>query len=180
MDFFASLFTDFGAAILSTITASFAIAAIGLNLHFGYTGLVNIGQAGFMLLGAYGFAITVKFGGPFWLGIIVALVAATLFALLLGLPTLKLRGDYLAIVTIAAAEIVRIVGGNQQLAPVTGGVAGIGNQVYSPAFTALSPFSQDGSFTLGPIRTPSPTATAGSSGSCAGSCSRWSPWSCTC
>jgi len=154
MDFFASLFTDFGAAILSTITASFAIAAIGLNLHFGYTGLVNIGQAGFMLLGAYGFAITIKFGGPFWLGIIVALVAATLFALLLGLPTLKLRGDYLAIVTIAAAEIVRIVGGNQQLGPITGGVAGIGNQIYSPAFTALSPFPQDGSFSVGPYTYP--------------------------
>jgi neutral amino acid transport system permease protein len=153
MDFLASLFTDFGAAILSTITASFAIAAIGLNLHFGYTGLVNIGQAGFMLLGAYGFAITIRFGGPFWLGILVALVAATLFALL-GLPTLKLRGDYLAIVTIAAAEIVRIVGGNQQLGPITGGVAGIGNQIYSPAFTALSPFAQDGSFSLGPYTYP--------------------------
>ena len=82
-----------------------------------------------MLLGAYGFAITVRFGGPFWLAVLVAIVAATLFALILGLPTLKLRGDYLAIVTIAAAEIIRIVGGNQQLAPITGGVAGIGNQV---------------------------------------------------
>ncbi len=154
MDFLAVLFTDFGAQLLSTITAAFAIAAIGLNLHFGYTGLVNIGQAGFMLLGAYGFAITVRFGGPFWLAVIVALLAATVFALILGLPTLKLRGDYLAIVTIAAAEIVRLVGGNQQFAPITGGVAGIGNQVYSPAFTALSPFAQDGSFTLGPYTYP--------------------------
>jgi neutral amino acid transport system permease protein len=154
MDFLATLFTDFGAQILSTVTAAFAIAAIGLNLHFGYTGLLNIGQAGFMLLGAYGFAITVRFGGPFWLGVLVALLAATVFALILGLPTLKLRGDYLAIVTIAAAEIVRIVGGNQQLGPITGGVAGIGNQVYSPSFTALSPFPQDGSFALGPYSYP--------------------------
>jgi neutral amino acid transport system permease protein len=154
MDFLGNLFIDFGAQILSTITAAFAIAAIGLNLHFGYTGLVNIGQAGFMLLGAYGFAITIRFGGPFWLGIVVALAAATVFALILGLPTLKLRGDYLAIVTIAAAEIIRIVGGNQQLAPVTGGVAGIGNQLYSGAFTDLSPFAQDGAFSLGPYTYP--------------------------
>ncbi len=95
---------------------SFAIAAIGLDIHFGYTGLLNIGQAGFMLLGAYGFAITVKFGGPFWLGVLVAIVVAILFAFILGVPTLKLRGDYLAIVTIAAAEIVRIIGGNRHAA----------------------------------------------------------------
>ena len=154
MDFLSTLFIDFGLQILSTVTAAFAIAAIGLNLHFGYTGLINIGQAGFMLLGAYGFAITVKFGGPFWLAVIVAILAATVFALILGLPTLKLRGDYLAIVTIAAAEIIRIVGGNQQLAPITGGVAGIANQTYSDAFTALSPFPQDGSFALGPYSFP--------------------------
>lgn len=154
MDFLGTLLIDFGAQLLSTITAAFAIAAIGLNLHFGYTGLVNIGQAGFMLLGAYGFAITIRFGGPFWLGVVVALLAALVFALILGLPTLKLRGDYLAIVTIAFAEIIRIVGGNQQLAPVTGGVAGIGNQLYSGAFTDLSPFAQDGAFSLGPYTYP--------------------------
>jgi neutral amino acid transport system permease protein len=154
MDFLSNLFVDFGAQILSTVTAAFAIAAIGLNVHFGYTGLLNIGQAGFMLLGAYGYAITVRSGAPFWVGVLVALAAAALFALILGIPTLKLRGDYLAIVTIAAAEIVRIVGGNQSLANITGGVAGINNQTYSPAFTALSPFSQDGTFSLGPYTYP--------------------------
>lgn len=154
MDFIANLLTDFGAQLLSTVTAAFAIAAVGLNLHFGYTGLLNIGQAGFMLIGAYGFAVTVRFTGSFWLGVGVAVVAAVLFALILGLPTLKLRGDYLAIVTIAAAEIVRIVGGNQSLGPITGGVAGIGNQLYSPAFTDLSPFPQDAVFALGPYRFP--------------------------
>lgn len=154
MDFISTLLTDFGAAILSTVTASLAIAAIGLNVHFGYTGLLNIGQAGFMLLGAYGFAISVQAGAPFWVALLVAIVIAVLFALILGLPTLKLRGDYLAIVTIAAAEIVRIVGGNQSLANFTGGVAGIGNQIFSPAFTALSPFPQDGSFKLGPYTYP--------------------------
>ncbi|MGN6743375.1 MAG: branched-chain amino acid ABC transporter permease [Amnibacterium sp.] len=154
MDFLSGLFIDFGQQILSSVTAAFAIAAIGLNIHFGFTGLLNIGQAGFMLLGAYGFAITVEFGGGFWLGILVALVAAVLFALILGIPTLKLRGDYLAIVTVAAAEIVRIVGGNQGLAPITGGAAGILGSVYQPAFTALSPFPQVGSFQVGPYDYP--------------------------
>ncbi|MES2169106.1 MAG: branched-chain amino acid ABC transporter permease [Actinomycetota bacterium] len=154
MDFLATLFTDFGAQILSSVTAAFAIAALGLNLHFGYTGLLNIGQAGFMLLGAYGFAITVELGGGFWLGALIAILAAVAFAFILGLPTLKLRGDYLAIVTIAAAEIIRIVGGNQALAPITGGVAGIGGNKFQPVFTALSPFPKTGLFTIGPFTYP--------------------------
>jgi branched-chain amino acid transport system permease protein len=154
MGFLSFLFTDFGAQILSPVTAAFALAAIGVNLQFGYTGLLNIGQAGFMLLGAYGVAITIEFGGPLWLGVIIAIVAAVLFALILGLPTLKLRGDYLAIVTIAAAEIIRIVGGDQSLAPITGAVAGIPGTKYQGAFTDLSPFPKDGLFTIGPYTYP--------------------------
>jgi neutral amino acid transport system permease protein len=154
MGFLSFLFTDFGAQILSPVTAAFALAAIGVNLQFGYTGLLNIGQAGFMLLGAYGVAITIEFGGPLWLGVIIAMVAAVLFALILGLPTLKLRGDYLAIVTIAAAEIIRIVGGDQSLAPITGAVAGIPGTKYQGAFTDLSPFPKDGLFTIGPYTYP--------------------------
>ena len=150
MDFLATLFTDAGAQILSSVTAAFAVAAIGLNIHFGYTGLLNIGQAGFMLLGAYGFAITVKSGGGFWLGVLVAIVVAILFALILGVPTLKLRGDYLAIVTIAAAEIVRIIGGNGTLVNITGGSAGINGSAYQPAFTDLSPFPKGQQFAIGP------------------------------
>src|SRR5699024_3453556 len=91
-------------------TAAVAIAVIGLNIHFGFTGLLNIGQAGFMLLGAYGFAIAVVRDVPLPLAVLVGMAAAGLFALLLGIPTLKLRGDYLAIVTISAAEIIRYVG----------------------------------------------------------------------
>jgi neutral amino acid transport system permease protein len=154
MGFLSFLFTDFGAQILSPVTAAFALAAIGVNIQFGYTGLLNIGQAGFMLLGAYGVAITIEFGGPLWLGLIIAVVAAVLFALILGLPTLKLRGDYLAIVTIAAAEIIRIVGGDQSLAPITGAVAGIPGTKYQGAFTALSPFPKSGQFTIGPYTYP--------------------------
>lgn len=152
--YFSTLGTDFGTQILSSVTAAFALAAIGLNLHFGYTGLINIGQAGFMLIGAYGFAVTVKFGGGFWLGILLAILCSAAFALLLGLPSLKLRGDYLAIVTIAAAEILRIVGGNQALAPITGAVAGLPGNVYQGVFTNLSPFPKTGLLTLGPFTYP--------------------------
>ncbi|HEY0247425.1 MAG TPA: branched-chain amino acid ABC transporter permease [Gryllotalpicola sp.] len=154
MDFITALFTDFGTQILSSVTAAFAIAAIGLNLHFGYTGLINIGQAGFMLIGAYGFAITARFAHNFWLAALVALVASALFALLLGVPTLKLRGDYLAIVTIAAAEIVRIVGGNQALAPWTGAAAGIPGRDYQGVFVDLSPLPHTGIFQIGPYHYP--------------------------
>ncbi len=106
--------------------ASYALLAIGLNMHFGYTGLLNFGQAGFMLIGAYGVAITVStFGGPLWLGIIVGLLGAVVLALLLGVPTLRLRADYLAITTIAAAEILRLLFRSSGAEPITGGVFGL-------------------------------------------------------
>lgn len=154
MDFLSGLFTDFGAQILSSVTIAFAIATVGLNLHFGYTGLVNIGQAGFMLIGAYGLAITVQQGGPLWLGVLIGSVGCVVFALILGIPTLRLRGDYLAIVTIAAAEIIRIVGDDQTFAQYTGGAAGILGSVYQPPFVALSPLPKSGLFTLGPFTYP--------------------------
>src|SRR5215204_6593315 len=79
----------------------FALLAIGLNLHFGYTGLLNFGQIAFAMVGGYGIAISVaQWDLPFWVGVLVGLGAAVVLALLLGLPTLRLRADYLAIVTI--------------------------------------------------------------------------------
>src|SRR5689334_10093193 len=125
-------------------TAAVALAVIGLNIHFGFTGLLNIGQSAFMLLGAYGFAITIKEGHPMVLGIIVGLVLALVFALVLGVPTLKLRGDYLAIVTISAAEIIRYLGrsvASPKLFSLTGGAQGIPGSRYRTPFTNLSPFS---------------------------------------
>ncbi len=131
-------------------TAAFAIAAIGLNFHFGLTGLLNMGQAGFMLLGMYGYAISVQNGLPMWLAILIAMGAATLFGLLLGWPTLKLRGDYLAIVTIAAAEIVRYVGRSNSMINVTGGSLGIKGKDFKGPFEDLSPFP-DEQITIGPF-----------------------------
>ena len=84
----------------------FALAGMGLNLHFGYTGLPNFGQVAFVAAGAYSVAVGVAtFGLSLWLAVFIGLLMALLLALILGVPTLRLRADYLAIVTIAAGEI---------------------------------------------------------------------------
>jgi len=104
----------------------FALAAIGLNVHFGYTGLLNFGQAGFMAVAGFGLATSVvTFDLPFFLGILVGLLAAVVLALILGAPTLKLRADYLAIVTIAAAEIIRLILGAVETKGWFGGSNGL-------------------------------------------------------
>ena len=119
----------------------FALAAIGLNVHFGYTGLLNFGQSGFLAVAAYGMAVTVQtFDLSLWLGIGIGLLAAVLLALLLGVPTLRLRADYLAIVTIAAAEIVRQVVGSVSLLEYFGGQDGL--QAFSKTFRSYNPFNE--------------------------------------
>ncbi|MFT4135963.1 branched-chain amino acid ABC transporter permease [Microbacterium sp.] len=138
MDFWMQLLKLLAETALSPTTAAFALAAIGLNVHFGFTGLINMGQAGFMLIGAYGFAIPAMNGMGFWPALLISMIACTLFALVLGIPTLRLRGDYLAIVTISAAEIVRMVGRSSLLTNVTGGANGIPGGQYREAFSALS------------------------------------------
>ncbi|MGW4794266.1 ABC transporter permease subunit, partial [Nonomuraea sp. NPDC004297] len=108
MDWITIISTTVKAAI-NVETVLYALAAIGINVHFGYTGLLNFGQAAFMGVAGYGLAVTVTvLGLPFWVGVIVGLISAVIMAILLGIPTLHLRADYLAIVTIAAAEIVRL------------------------------------------------------------------------
>ncbi|HVL82081.1 MAG TPA: branched-chain amino acid ABC transporter permease [Actinomycetota bacterium] len=118
--------------------AVYALAAIGLNIHFGYTGLLNFGHVGFMLVGAYGLAITVStLGAPLWAGVLVGLAASLVLALLLGGPTLRLRADYLAIVTIAGAEILRHVTRSGPATDVTGGVFGLTG--YARGFDRINP-----------------------------------------
>src|SRR5690242_8421666 len=104
----------------------YALLAIGLNLHFGYTGLLNFGQIGFALVGGYGVGImTVTYQQPLWVGILVGLAGAGLLAVLLGIPTLRLRADYLAIATIATAEVLRLVFRSTVADPVTGSTNGL-------------------------------------------------------
>ncbi len=118
----------------------FALAAIGLNVHFGYTGLVNFGQVGFLAVGAYTVAMGVDtFGLSFWLCVFLTLFTASLLALLLGVPTLRLRADYLAIVTIAASEIIRLVLRAARFRATTGGAAGIQN--FAGDFFDINPFT---------------------------------------
>ena len=147
MDLIQSILNSMLREAISPQTAAVAIAAIGLNIHFGFTGLLNIGQSGFMLLGAYGFAISVGYGIPLPIAILVGFGAAFIFALVLGAPTLKLRGDYLAIVTISAAEIIRYVGRSALLTDFTGAAQGLQGKSYRDPFTNLSIFG-DGSTML--------------------------------
>jgi len=111
---------------ISQSAVIYALAAIGLNLHFGFTGLLNFGQVGFMAAGAYGLGITTyTYNWPLWAGILAGLAAGVVLGLLLGAPTLRLRADYLAIVTIAAGEIIRLVVRAARLRNITGGSNGL-------------------------------------------------------
>ncbi len=86
------------------------ILAVSLHLVIGITGQFSIGHAGFLAVGAYISAIiTMKLELPFIVGIILAGIIATLAGLIVGIPTLRLRGDYLAIATLGFAEIIRII-----------------------------------------------------------------------
>ncbi|MCB1273731.1 MAG: branched-chain amino acid ABC transporter permease [Leucobacter sp.] len=147
MDFWTSLLHSMLQTVISPTTAAFALAAIGLNIHFGYTGLMNMGQAGFMLVGAYGFGVSSVLGAGFWPALAIAIICSIIFAFILGIPTLKLRGDYLAIVTIAAAEIVRMIVKMAVLQDLTGGPTGLQGSKYRPGFTELSPLP-DGTTTI--------------------------------
>jgi neutral amino acid transport system permease protein len=134
--------------LISPTTAAYALAAIGLSVHFGYTGLLNFGQAGFMAVGAYTFAMTTLLAGfPVWLAILSAIFASVVFAFVLGVPTLRLRADYLAIVTIAAAEIIRYIVSTVGLTDVTGGSQGLSG--YAREFDSLNPFGEE-TFGFGP------------------------------
>ncbi len=107
---FLNILNNTASQILSPTTIGYALAAIGLSVHFGFAGLLNMGVAGFMAIGAYGFAISIlTFNLPWGLAALIGLGAAIIFALIMGIPTLRLRGDYLAIVTIAAAEVLRLL-----------------------------------------------------------------------
>jgi branched-chain amino acid transport system permease protein len=110
-----------GVGILAGI---YTLFTLGLQLNVGFTGIVNFGQAGFMAVGAYAMAIlVVKAGWSFWIALPAAVVIAMSFGLIVGLPSLRLRADYFAIATIAAAEIVRFTAQNAR--GLTGGNQGV-------------------------------------------------------
>jgi branched-chain amino acid transport system permease protein len=107
-----------------TLTGMYIVLALGLNIIVGQAGLLNLGFVAFYAIGAYTYAIlSTKFGLSFWPGLAAGAVSAAGFAALLGLPTLKLRGDYFAIVTLGLGEITRIILNNWD--SMTGGPNGI-------------------------------------------------------
>ncbi len=118
---------------------TFALAAVSMNLLNGFTGLFSLGQAGFMLLGAYTYAIftipavdrgpvfrnygdsLIQFQLPMVVALIIAGIVAAFFAYLVGLPVLRLKSDYLAIATLGFAEIVRGLVQLTSFGPITNG-----------------------------------------------------------
>ena len=145
----------------------YSIVAVSMNLLNGFTGLFSLGQAGFMLLGAYTCAIfiipdeyrqmvysfsipegtspIINFELPLIVAILLGGVVAALFAFLIGLPVLKLKSDYLAIATLGFAEILRAIFQWQALGPVTNGA----NMLKSfPTFTSFNIKSASGSTVL--------------------------------
>lgn len=93
--------------------AYFAIAALGLNIIVGYCGLLNLGFAGFMLIGSYTAGILMKeFQWPFWMAYGASVAHGAFWGVILGLPTLRLTGDYFAIVTFGFGELVNMLARN--------------------------------------------------------------------
>jgi len=120
------------AAFFLVFAGVFAVAVLGLNLQWGYTGLFNVGVAGFVAVGAYTSAILTTppiddrwggFGWPVALGWLAAMVTSGAAGALVGLLTLRLRDDYLAIVTFGVAVLIQLVALNVQ--PLTGGPFGV-------------------------------------------------------
>jgi branched-chain amino acid transport system permease protein len=122
-------------AQIITLAGVNAILAISVNLICGITGQLSLGQAGFMAIGAYFAAVVARAGVPIPVAILCAGVAAAFAGFLIGFPTLKLQGDYLAIVTLGFGEIIRVLLVNFKA--MTGGPNGlsfISAAFMSPAF----------------------------------------------
>ena len=104
----------------------FILLALGLNVIVGYAGILNLGYAAFFAFGAYTYAIVnLHFHIPFWSGVFVSALATAAFGMLLAFPALRLSGDYLAIVTLGAGEITRIVLNNLEMTGGPNGLLGI-------------------------------------------------------
>lgn len=95
---------------VTVVAGIYAILALGLNLIAGYTGQLSLGHAAFYGIGGYTSALlALRLGVPFWISVPAAGLVAGVFGLVLGIPTLRLKGDYLAIVTVAFGELVRLL-----------------------------------------------------------------------
>ncbi|WP_455814701.1 high-affinity branched-chain amino acid ABC transporter permease LivM [Pseudomonas graminis] len=124
-----------GTVDIATLTLIYVMLGLGLNVVVGLSGLLVLGYGGFYAIGAYTFALLNHYYGlGFWESLPLAGLVAAAFGLLLGFPVLRLRGDYLAIVTLGFGEIVRILLLNNT--EITGGPNGI-SQIPKPSFFGL-------------------------------------------
>jgi branched-chain amino acid transport system permease protein len=130
-------------AAVSANAIAYVLIATGLNVHFGYTGLINFGQAGFAAVGAYAMAVTVsRYDWNPVPALVLVIIAGAVLAVGVGMLTLRLRADYLAIVTIAVAEIIRLFANSVRFTWLTGGNDGL--QKFSSWMENLSPFDDNG------------------------------------
>ena len=120
--------SDFGAVMFAV--ATYALVALGLNIVIGYAGLLDLGYVGFYAVGAYTVGIlTARHASlPFLLVLPVAVTVTMITGVLLGAPTLRVRGDYLAIVTLGFGEIIRLTANNSEWLGEAGGI----NQIPPP------------------------------------------------
>ena len=117
-------FASRGSVDIATLILIYVMLGLGLNIVVGLAGLLDLGYVGFYAVGAYSYAILSHyFGLSFWMCLPIAGMMAALFGFLLGFPVLRLRGDYLAIVTLGFGEIIRILLRN--LTELTGGPNGL-------------------------------------------------------
>jgi len=115
-----------GAVDIATLALIYVMLGLGLNIVVGFAGLLDLGYVAFYAVGAYSYALlTEYFGLSFWVSLPIGGGLAALFGFVLGFPVLRLRGDYLAIVTLGFGEIIRLLLNNWD--KLTGGPDGIGN-----------------------------------------------------
>lgn len=120
-----------------TVGGIYALLALSLNLVWGTAGMVNLGLAGFFALGGYATAIATGSGAPIFLGMLVAIVIGVGAGCILTFATLRLRDDYLAIVTLGFAEVLRLVALNERW--LTNGADGLSG-IPAPFKQELGPF----------------------------------------
>ena len=120
---------------VGVLVTTYGVFALGIQLNVGTTGIVNFGQAGFMAVGSYAMGVSVvRWGVSFWWALVIGMLIAVVAALMVGLPSLRLRSDYFAICTLAFSEIVRYTADNWD--GLTGGNLGLFG--YGDEWTELS------------------------------------------
>jgi branched-chain amino acid transport system permease protein len=133
---------------VGVVAGIYGIFVLGLQINVGFTGILNLGQAGFMGIGAYAMGmLVVDAGWSLWAALPVAVAVAVLAGVLVGLPSLRLRSDYFAIATIAFAEIVRYTFQNAAFAGGNQGIIGFDQEwrtLAASLLRALAPIGLGG------------------------------------